>query len=131
MKRWYLLILVFVPTKSGDDGLVESCATNFLNFKWSRDDFTWNVEMVVFHSEIYIPTTFTLHKKWSFLLRISSDNVTKSTVPADLVTFTEEILNGKLNFLCSVNNCSLSQSCAMTFLTFHVITWSKFMSSVG
>ena len=49
----------------------------------------------------------TLHKKWSFPLRISSVN-------ADLVTFTEEILNGKLYFLCSarvslkyfVNGCS-------------------------
>ena len=37
-----------------------------------------------------------LYKKWSFLLRISS-------VTADLVTVTEEILNGKLHFfLCSV-----------------------------
>ena len=35
-----------------------------------------------------------LHKKWSF--------------PLDLVTFTEEILNGKLHFLCSV---SLSIHC--------------------
>ena len=34
-----------------------------------------------------------LHKKWSFQLRISSVNVTKST---------EEILNRKLHFLCSV-----------------------------
>ena len=25
--------------------------------------------------------------------------------PADLVTFTEEILDGKLNFLCNVENC--------------------------
>ena len=33
---------------------------------------------------------FTLHKKWRFPLRIS------------LVTFTEEILNWKLHFLCSV-----------------------------
>ena len=31
---------------------------------------------------------------------ISSVNVT--TLIADLVTFTEEILNGKLHFLCSV-----------------------------
>ena len=38
----------------------------------------------------------TLHKKWSFPLRISSENVT-----ADLVTFTEEILNRKLYLLCS------------------------------
>ena len=35
-----------------------------------------------------------LHKKWSFPLRISS-------VPADLATFTEEIINVKLHFLCS------------------------------
>ena len=38
-----------------------------------------------------------LHKKWSFPLRISSVNETKT---ADLVTFTEEILNGKLPFFC-------------------------------
>ena len=43
----------------------------------------------------------TLHKKSSFPLRISSVNVTKPQFPADLVTFTEEILNGKLQFLCS------------------------------
>ena len=38
-----------------------------------------------------IPTA----QKMKFPLRISSVNV-------DLVTFTEEILNGKLHFLCSV-----------------------------
>ena len=48
-----------------------------------------------------------LQKKWSFPLRISSVNVTKSTdnyvtqVTAGLVTFTKEIINGKLHFLCS------------------------------
>ena len=41
-----------------------------------------------------------LHKKWSFQLRIPLVNVTKSAGTAELVTFTEEILNGK--FLCSV-----------------------------
>ena len=39
-----------------------------------------------------------LHKKWSFPLQTSSVNVTKSAV-----TFTEEICNEKLHFLCS--NC--------------------------
>ena len=42
-----------------------------------------------------------LQKKRSFPLRISSVNVIKSAEPADLVTFTEEILNEKLHFLCS------------------------------
>ena len=42
-----------------------------------------------------------LHKKWSFPLRISSVNVTKSAVSSGFVTFTEAILNGKLHFLCS------------------------------
>ena len=43
----------------------------------------------------------TLHKKWSFPLRIFSINVTKSNpqFPTDLVKFTEEIFNGKLHFL--------------------------------
>ena len=33
---------------------------------------------------------------------MSSVNVTKPQETADLVTFAEEILNGKLDFLCSV-----------------------------
>ena len=41
-------------------------------------------------------------QKWSFPLRISSVNVTKSPENCDLVIFTEEILNGKLHFVCSV-----------------------------
>ena len=46
----------------------------------------------------------TLHEKWSFPLRISLVNVT-----ADLVIFTEEILNGKLHFLCSVINSTVQK----------------------
>ena len=47
-------------------------------------------------------TIFTAQKKWSFPLRISSANVTKSAVSyPNPVTFTEEILNKKLYFLCS------------------------------
>ena len=42
-----------------------------------------------------------LHKKWSFTLRISLVN---PQFPADLFTLTEEILNGKLHFLW--NDCS-------------------------
>ena len=45
-------------------------------------------------------TCLSLHKKWSFLLSISSVNVTKYAGNCGLVTFTEEILNGKLHFLC-------------------------------
>ena len=37
-----------------------------------------------------------------FPLRISSVNVIKSAVPGDLVTFTEEILNRKVHFLCDI-----------------------------
>ena len=37
----------------------------------------------------------------TFPLRIYSVNVTKSTVSCGLVTFTEEIFNRKLHFLCS------------------------------
>ena len=33
--------------------------------------------------------------------------------PADLVTFTEEILNGKLNFLCSVAEININQKYQM------------------
>ena len=89
-----------------------------------QEDRAWRlVEMAI-----------TLHKKWSFPLRVSSVNLTKSagncglcyiycrvqihsetrvwhdkniqsvtfTVHEDLVTLTEEILNGKLHFLWNV-----------------------------
>ena len=39
-----------------------------------------------------------LHKNWSFLLWISSVNMNKSAG-----NFPEEILNGKLHFLCSAD----------------------------
>ena len=52
----------------------------------------------------YVPDKMlpnSLHKNWSFLLGISSVNVAKSPGNCGLVTFTEEILNGKLHFLWS------------------------------
>ena len=49
----------------------------------------------------FFPSVIITAQKWSFPLRISSVNVTKSET-ADLVTFTEEFLHGKLRFLCSV-----------------------------
>ena len=42
-----------------------------------------------------------LHKKWSFPLKISSVNVTKSAVSCGFGHITEEILNEKLHFLSS------------------------------
>ena len=42
-----------------------------------------------------------MHKERSFSLRISSANVTKSAGNFGLVTFIEEMFNGKLHFLCS------------------------------
>ena len=47
-----------------------------------------------------------LHKK-SFPLRFSSVNVTKLQFPADLVTFTEEILDENLHVLCSDYLCAV------------------------
>ena len=52
--------------------------------------------------EVLTKWLFFLHKKWSFPLPISSVNVTKLQETANLVTFTEEIDNGKLRFLRSV-----------------------------
>ena len=54
-------------------------------------------------SERYQFLQVVLHKKWSFPLRIFSVNVTKFAV-SDLVTFTEEIYNGKVHILCNVEN---------------------------
>ena len=45
---------------------------------------------------------FTTHKMKFFIKNIFSKCWSKLQETADLVTFTEEILNGKLHFLCSV-----------------------------
>ena len=56
----------------------------------------------LFHDlgEIFILDDFHYTNKRSFSLRISSVNVTKSV---NLLTFSEEILNGKLQFLYNVS----------------------------
>ena len=60
---------------------------------------TWYNEKLIHekYENLNVDSDTTLHKKWKFPLRVSSGN--EKTV--DLVTFTEEILNGKLHFLCS------------------------------
>ena len=51
-----------------------------------------------------------LYKEWSFMLRISSVN-------ADLVTFTKEIYNGKLHFLCNDVRCEKICSRKLSFFS--------------
>ena len=41
--------------------------------------------------------------------------------PADLVTFTEEILNGKLHFLCSETLLNRSSAATSSFRYFYVL----------
>ena len=43
------------------------------------------------------------------------------TFPADLVTFTEEILNEKLNFLCSVKNNMLVRNSFLIIFFLNVL----------
>ena len=54
------------------------------------------------HCRTFQNIYFTVQKMKFSSGRISSGNVTKSTVSCNLVTFTEGILDGKLHFLCSV-----------------------------
>ena len=51
---------------------------------------------------LVIQIQLTLHKKWSFPIRISTVNVTKSAVNRGFGHIYWEILNGKFHFLCSV-----------------------------
>ena len=73
-----------------------------------------------------------LYKKRSFPLRISSVNVTKSTV-----TFTEEIFNGKLLFLCSVRKKVFNRRLVRLKIKFKLnyfglqIRLCKFIVSIG
>ena len=47
--------------------------------------------------------------------------MTKSQFPADLIRFTEEVLNGKLNFLCSVDIQHLSCNFSLMILRWKYI----------
>ena len=76
---------IFFPSKRNFDNISEILGTNLGPCQIS----TMNA----------LAKRLPLHKKWSFPLRISSVNVET----ADLVTFTEEILNGKLYFLCTLH----------------------------
>ena len=65
----------------------------------------------------------TLHKKWSFPLKTSSVRPNPQKI-ADLVTFTEETLHGKLHFLCCVNcfwQLTISSKSYIFDLNFHRI----------
>ena len=57
----------------------------------------WELMMLLFQ----VDALNTPHKKWSFPLRIFLVNFFSKKFPADLVSFTEKIRNGKLHFLCS------------------------------
>ena len=81
---------------------------NMWDKKCSHVDVKWRFSAVLkiaylFHVNLYLPiidlrgwfSHNTLHKEWSFPLRISSVNAT------NLILFTEEFRNRKLHFLCS------------------------------
>ena len=65
----------------------------FLLWKATSELFFVNNFSLVHLSRGQFHPNYSPVKKWSFPLRISSVNVTTSAFPADLVTFTEEILN--------------------------------------
>ena len=58
----------------------------------------WDYQVGPEFSVLSISQWRALHKKWSFSLRNSSINVTKSAGYCGLVTFTDEILHRKLHF---------------------------------
>ena len=53
----------------------------------------------IFNENLHCFVHFTLHKKMKFSIKVS---VAIPLESADLVTYTEKILNGKLHFLCGV-----------------------------
>ena len=82
--------------------------TNFLMFLIKRNRGSWWTILYIDLFKNIFPTWFitlkqnTIHKKWSFSLRFFSkwDQIRRK-LKKSLETFTEEILNEKLHFLCS------------------------------
>ena len=88
-------------TPNADSYCKTSYISHYVNFYWISCPWVW----LLYQSKRWKNgddlNKRSLHKKLSSPLRISSVNVTKSAGTADLVIFTEEILHGKLHFLCS------------------------------
>ena len=76
-------------------------------------------------SSFILHEVFCTAQKWSFPLRISSVN--------NLVTFTVEILNGKLHFLCRVVSARniLTLSTLLYFAEFHRILIKSYLKSMS
>ena len=92
---------VFVPT------LIKEMLVWYKLLSWFNCFVKLNLFIQIRYQFFTIINKLPLHKKWSFPLRTSSVNVTKSEETCvfdhiNLITFTEETLNGKLHFLCSV-----------------------------
>ena len=87
----------FLRTVTFSEMLVLSI-TNFIAFILEKLFINRRAFLQVYYELVWLSNSLTpLHKKWGFPLRISQET-------ADLVTFTEEILNGKLQFFVQ---CSL------------------------
>ena len=94
----------------------ENCTSSFgtlLRLRFLFRSFSFKGSFIVTRriydsdmSEMGFAMQFTLHKKWSFPLRISSVNVTKSAVSFGFGHIDWRNTCGKLNFLCS-GNCWL------------------------
>ena len=61
--------------------------------------FKIKIKHIVNHNKTV--ATAQKNKEWSFPLKISSVNVTKSSIICGFGPFAEEIVSGKLHFLCS------------------------------
>ena len=61
----------------------------------------WKTFYAVWMKKVIWNRSLPLHKKWSFLLRISLVNVTKSAVSCKFGNIYWLILSGKFHFLCS------------------------------
>ena len=102
---WILTLLEWkLPIKNLDSPNMQGLAER-LNFSW----FDMPQSLRSMTRKIFI-LEVSLLEKWSFPLRISSVNVTKSVESCGLVTFAGEIFNVKLRFLCSVLKAQFCKS---------------------
>ena len=94
--------------------------TKLYTFEQALKKYSGKITWIHQYSSVINPSKtrrcFTLHKQWSFPLRISLVNVTTLQFPVDLVTFTEEILNEKLHFYAVLRNRKRKKNTYITLL---------------
>ena len=100
-EKTYVRVSILIKLRSANLAQVLSCEFYEISKNTFFIEHLWGLLLYKVNLGIFGTCTFTQHKKWSFPLRTSSVNLTKSAVSWGFGHSCEEMLSLKLHFLYS------------------------------